>query len=70
MALIIDDRLLEPSGEAEITEDFNRVLKIIDEGGGGGLPEVTTEDAGKFLVVDDSGEWAAEEIPNADETSF
>lgn len=34
------------------------------------LPSVTTEDAGKFLRVNTSGNWVAESIPNAEEASF
>ena len=34
------------------------------------LPFVTTEDAGKFLRVNTSGNWVAESIPNAEEASF
>ena len=30
--LEIDERLIEPEGEANITEDFNRVCKMIDDG--------------------------------------
>ena len=36
----------------------------------GGLPTVTSEDAGKFLRVSSSGKWAAESIPNATGVSF
>ena len=35
-----------------------------------GLPEVTVNDAGKFLRVSSSGTWAAEVIPNAEGVSF
>lgn len=36
----------------------------------GGLPKVTSEDAGKFLRVSSSGKWAAESISNAAGVSF
>ena len=36
----------------------------------GGLPTVTSEDAGKFLRVSSSGKWAAESISNAAGVSF
>lgn len=36
----------------------------------GGLPPVTTADAGKFLQVDNTGAWAAVAIPNASGVSF
>ena len=39
-------------------------------GGGGGLPSVTPSDAGKFLVVNSQGEWAATEVPIADNMTF
>ena len=31
------------------------------------MPSVTTSDTGKFLRVDSAGNWAAEEIPLADD---
>lgn len=34
------------------------------------LPAVTTADAGKFLRVSDTGAWAAQTIPYAEEASF
>lgn len=34
----IDERLIDPEGKPAITEDFNRVLKIVEEGGGAGTP--------------------------------
>lgn len=34
------------------------------------LPDVTAEDAGKFLCVNDTGTWAMQEIPNAEATAF
>ena len=35
-----------------------------------GLPTVTISDFGKFLRVSSTGEWAAENIPNAEEATF
>ena len=34
----IDNRLISPEGEPEITEDFNRILALLDEGGAQGEP--------------------------------
>lgn len=34
------------------------------------LPVVTTEDAGKFLVVDSSGSWVASSLPRAEGSDF
>ena len=36
---------------------------------GGNMPEVTTEDNGKFLRVI-NGMWAASSVPNAEEANF
>lgn len=41
-----------------------------DIGGGSSLPEVTTDDVGKFLRVSSAGTWVAESIQNAEEASF
>ncbi|MBQ0165382.1 MAG: hypothetical protein KBS75_09340 [Bacteroidales bacterium] len=58
MALVIDNRLLEPDGEPENIENFNRILKLIDDT----IPEVTVADQGKVMTVDDTGAWAAETV--------
>lgn len=42
--LEIDARLLEPEGESPITENFNRVMKFIDDGGTGDGAEKTQVD--------------------------
>jgi hypothetical protein len=42
--LEIDARLLEPEGESPITENFNRVMKFIDNGGTGNGAEKTQVD--------------------------
>ena len=48
--------------------DFTSLADVLEDGGvgGGGLPDVTADDAGKFLRVNASGKWAAVEIPYAD----
>lgn len=37
--MTIDERLLDPNGEPEISENFNRVLGLLDEAGGTPGPE-------------------------------
>lgn len=37
---------------------------------GGGLPTVTSADAGKFLRVNSVGEWVAESVASAEGVSF
>lgn len=37
---------------------------VISGGGGSGLPAVTQADAGKTLIVDDSGEWTVDFLPS------
>lgn len=39
--LEIDARLLEPEGESPVTENFNRIMKFIDNGGTGDGAEKT-----------------------------
>lgn len=45
-----------------ILSNHNTALPII--------PPVTTSDSGKFLIVNSSGNWAAESVPNAEEIKF
>ena len=56
----IDSRLLDSACQANIDENFDRTLAIVDAGGG--LPEIAAGDAGKVLTVNedaDGVEWAS-----------
>ena len=58
---------LNSSGEPTFTDINDSTNKWTPTGG---LPKVTSEDAGKFLRVSSSGKWAAESISNAAGVSF
>lgn len=42
----IDERLLEPNGEPELSENFNRVLELLDQASGQPGPEGPKGDPG------------------------
>ncbi len=50
--VIIDERLEDCASEAEITENFNRLLRLIDA-----TPSPTLEDINKMIVVNENGEY-------------
>ena len=58
---------LDKYGEPTLTDINDSTNKWTPTGG---LPKVTSEDAGKFLRVSSSGKWAAESISNAAGVSF
>lgn len=47
-----------------------RIDEKAGSSGGSSLPEVTTDDAGKFLRVSSAGVWVVESVLNAEEASF
>lgn len=54
---------------ANITTIPDMIEAITALGGGSSLPDVTAEDAGKVLTVNNSGEWSAA-APKADESTL
>lgn len=45
----VDERLLDPNGEPEIAENFNRLIQIIDEGSGTPGPQGPAGKDGKGI---------------------
>ena len=69
MANIKDATKVVANPEGEATGDMNKIqvgetIYNVAGGGGSGLPAVTQADAGKTLVVDDSGEWTVDFLPS------
>lgn len=48
----------------------NNTLRVFGYGELKMLPPVTASDSGKFLTVNNSGQWVATTVPNAETTSF
>ena len=64
--MAIDPSLLDSACQANIDENFNRVLGDISTAAGGVLPEIAAGDAGKVLTVNedaDGVEWASGVLP-------
>lgn len=58
-----DVQISKEEGQAKITVSGKELITDA-------LPAVTAEDAGKFMRVDDEGNWVAEEVPNANGQKF
>lgn len=47
------------AGMTELDDVIGEIAKVVPSGGGSGLPEVTSDQAGYVLTVSAEGEWVA-----------